>query len=91
MLNIIQNGRLGKIIFLGPFTIPPHEFPDVGMPISNTHFLKNLPFKMIKAFGGLRLYDLGLNIIKMEITRVPYFHWKKQLNSNRNIAILTSL
>jgi len=65
MLNIIQNGRLGKIIFLGPFTIPPHEFPDVGMPISNTHFLKNLPFNMIKAFGGLRLYDLELNIIKI--------------------------
>jgi len=65
MLNIIQNGRLGKIIFLGPSTMPPHEFPDVGIPISNTHFLKNLPFNTIKAFGGLRLYDLGVNIQKI--------------------------
>ena len=65
MLNIIQSGRLGKLIFLGPSDIPPHEIPDVGLPIPNTHFLKNLSFNTIKAFGDLRLYELGLNIIKL--------------------------
>ncbi|MBT5633119.1 MAG: hypothetical protein HOJ13_10355 [Nitrospina sp.] len=65
MLNIIQSGRMGRLIFLGPSDIPPHEFPDVGYPISNTDFLKNLSFKTIKVFGDLRLYELELNIIKL--------------------------
>jgi hypothetical protein len=65
MLNILQNGRLGKIIFLGSADIEPHEYPDVGMPVSNTHFLKNLSFNIVQEFGGLRLYDLGLSSVKI--------------------------
>jgi hypothetical protein len=65
MLNILQNGRLGKIIFLGSADIEPHEYPDVGMPVSNTHFLKNISFNVVQEFGGLRLYDLGLSNVKI--------------------------
>ena len=65
MLNITQSGRLGKLIFLGPSNLPLHEIPDVGVPMSNTDFLKDISFNTIKTFGNLRVYELGLNIIKL--------------------------
>ena len=43
MLNIIQSGKLEKILYLGSSETPPHEFPSVG-GISRTNFMKNHSF-----------------------------------------------
>ena len=63
MLNIIQSGKLEKIIYLGSSETPPHEFPSVG-GISRTNFMKNHSFKLIQKFDTLSIYDLGLSIRK---------------------------
>jgi len=63
MLNIIQSGKLEKILYLGSSETPPHEFPSVG-GVSRTNFMKNHSFKLIKKFDTLSIYDLGLSIRK---------------------------
>lgn len=64
MLNILRDGRLKKILFLGSSKIPPHEFPNVG-GISSTYLMKNHSFKLIHEIGNLSVYDLGLTIKKI--------------------------
>jgi hypothetical protein len=63
MLNIIQSGKLEKILYLGSSETPPHEFPSVG-GISRTNLMKNHSFKLIQKFDTLSIYDLGLSIRK---------------------------
>jgi hypothetical protein len=63
MLNIIQSGKLEKIIYLGSSETPPHKFPNVG-GISRTNFMKDHSFNLIHKFDTLSIYDLGLSIRK---------------------------
>jgi hypothetical protein len=64
MLNIIQDGKLKKILYLGPLETPPHSFPNDG-GVSAINLMKNHPFKHIQSFGNLSIYDLGLSIKKL--------------------------
>lgn len=68
MLNIMQEGKLGKILFLGSSETPPHEFPNTGGK-SATNLMKNHSFKLIQKFGNLSMYDLGLSIRKLSPAR----------------------
>ena len=68
MLNIMQEGKLGKILFLGSSETPPHEFPNTGGK-SATNLIKNHSFKLIQKFGNLSMYDLGLSIRKLSPSR----------------------
>ena len=64
MLNITQDGKLKKILYLGPSETPPHSFPNVGGE-SAINLMENHPFKHIQSFGNLSIYDLGLSIKKL--------------------------
>ena len=64
MLNILQEGRLNNIFFLGSSNVAPHFIPNIGVK-SDADVLKNHSFKVIKKFGKLKLYDLNFSIKKL--------------------------
>ena len=64
MLNILQEGQLNKIMFLGSSKMPPYEIPHMEAK-GSIEILKNHSFKVIENFGNLRLYDLDFSIKKL--------------------------
>jgi hypothetical protein len=64
MLNILQEGQLNKIIFLGSSKMPPYEIPHMEAK-GSIEILKNHSFKVIENFGNLRLYDFDFSIKKL--------------------------
>jgi hypothetical protein len=64
MLNILQNGRLDNIFFLGSSKVAPHQIPNVGVK-GDIDLLKNHSFKLAETFGKLKLYSLNFSIKKL--------------------------
>ncbi len=64
MLNILQNGRLDNIFFLGSSKVAPHQIPNVGVE-GDIDLLKNHSFKLVETFGKLKLYNLNFSIKKL--------------------------
>jgi len=63
MMNIVQNGGLKKIIFLGHKSLPPEKIVIAGL-FSETAFLPEY-FNLVDQKGSLNFYDFNFEITKI--------------------------